>query len=362
MEKNSTQSNLTKSTHNIRWTDVWTSARASGCAFNFFIGGRGCGKTYSTLGSHLENMDYIGKLLYLRLTQAELDQVATVDECPYNQLNIDRDINVEFLPVKKSYRISDVERDSDGKILSEKRIGHARAISTFANMRGGALPGVGVIYVDEFLPTERVRKTPEIKRAGYLFAHAYETIARNREIMGLPFLPVIFTANAFALDSDILRAFGLIKVIQNMQEKGQKRYTNVDESIYVELIDNVDVSERKKNSVIYRAIKDRDFQRTALETHFEDYALTLVRKKVQINEYVPLVNLFFDKEITIYQHKSNGTLHVAQRSDTAKERYTASSIKAFSLHYKHILKPRAVERTVTFDSAETYYYIMELLG
>ena len=91
--------------------DTWTAARLSDCAFNFFIGGRGIGKTYSALKGHKEafNRGEANKIMYMRLSQVELDLCATDSDNPYKKLNAREHWGVKFesVPKSKAYDIVD---------------------------------------------------------------------------------------------------------------------------------------------------------------------------------------------------------------------------------------------------------------
>ena len=257
---------------------------------------------------------------------------------------------------KKQYEIveyTQVATNEESATSEQKNImGVGVALSSLGALRGVDFGDVTEIYFDEFIPAESVVRTPAIKTAGRLFLNAYETINRNRELLGQAPVRAIFTANAFSLDSDILATFQCIDAIQYMQRKGQKRYTDTERSVYIELCDAPEVSAAKMQTALYKAIrKDDDYLKMAVKNEFSDYVLTLLEKP-PIIEYRPIAAY---KDITIYAHKADGRLYAARRKDTVPAgcAYDESSRGIFIEQFYFIYKTALQMRLITFDSANT---------
>lgn len=345
----------TKKACNFNWLHVRRVAERVPCAFCFFIGGRGTGKTFNALKDHRD--DFVagnaGGLMYTRITQKQLDTCADPADNPYFEINLKYDTKVTFESKggkSDAYDIIDAT-DEDNPVT----IGEGRSLASFHDLRGVNFTHIKEWYFDEFIPTENVRRTPEIKRAGYLFSQAYETVNRNRELFGEPPVKVIFTANAFSLDSSILAWFGLIDVIQTMQRKGQKRYTDRERSIYIELCESNEISEAKRKTVLYRACSNnQQFIKTNIENKFDDVALYATKRDIAWIEYEPLVN--FDNQITIYRHKSTGALHIARKADkNAADCFTRDMRGRMLTKWGSVVRMGMFDRRITFDSADTYY-------
>ena len=337
--------------------NVWERAKRSQCAFNFFIGARGTGKTYGGLLHQHEDFfaQTCGKYMYMRLTLKELDTCASIEDNPYKKLNARYNWNCHFESIPKSDAYTIVDDAGDERRV----IGTARALSTFADVRGSDFSDCTHILFDEIAPSERVRKTPEIKAAGYLFSQAYETINRNRELEGQPPVIAIMLANAFRLDCDILYYYGLIPIIEGMQRNGQKRCTLPDRSIYIELCEAPDVTDMKRDTVLYKALKgNKHIENINLNNTFNDYNLTLVRK-VPLVEYVPIV---YCDGVTIYSHKTTGTLYAKTGVDTCKESYDATQRSLFAKRWRAIIKAAIIERALFADNANTVYKLQEIIN
>lgn len=342
---------------NYNWVNVWERSKRSHCAFNFFIGARGTGKTYGALLHQHE--DYTagecGKYMYMRLLQAELDICASAEDNPYKKHNRRYGWEVHFEADTKSklYKIIDDSLDEDNKIL-----GSARSLGTFGNVRGSDFDDYTHIIFDEFAPAERVRRTPELKAAGYLFSQAYETINRNRELEGRDPVIVIFLANAFRLDSDLLSYYGITQVIETMQRTGQKRCTISERSIYIELCDAPDVSNAKRDTVLYKALAgNKKIEAVNLNNTFTDYNLTLV-KRMPLNEFYPLVR--YD-DLTIYNHKSNGTMYLKVCYADCREAYAEAERGKFAKKWRAYLKSAMLERLIYTEDASALYRLQDAL-
>jgi hypothetical protein len=347
----------------LNWFDTWRRAAASGCTFCFFIGGRGIGKTFSALRSQRSEFleGNTGRVIYLRITKAELDACATESDNPYKDINIVCGTNVQFLSAGKAegYRICELVQDPEsGQIIHETQIGVGRALSSFQNLRGVSFRDCTHIYFDEFIPRKGVRRTQAIREAGDNFVEAYETINRNRELFGEPPVKCIFTANAFSLDSSVLLKFKLVKIIQMMQERGQRRYTDRERSIYIELCEAPDIAAAKSQTALYKAMSgDEKFLSLTLKNEFTDRALSMVRD-VPLNEYVPIVQY---ERITIFEHKATKRLHAAAKVDLCGQKYYDKTKQKFLRRYYTLLKVAMAENVITFDSADTYYQLESVL-
>ena len=341
----------------------WFNIRGrSDCTFQFFIGGRGIGKTYSALLSHYEawKQGNAGNICYMRLTAAEIEQCTVEISNPYKTINRDKHFSIKFHPAgKKQYVIKDHTGENESATNEDSAtneqsnvLGIGAALSSLGSLRGADFNDVTELYFDEFIPVESVQRTPVIKTAGKLFKNAYETINRNRELFGQDPVKCFFTANAFSLDSDILNAFSCVDIIQHMQKTGQRRYTDKARSIYIELCEAAEITQAKMQTALYKALKpDDEYIQMAIKNEFTDYVLTLL-KKPPIIEYKPILAY---KDITIYMHKSNGTMHAAKRRDNVPagcaydDATRGIFIEAFYFEYKTALQMRLI----TFDSPET---------
>ena len=102
-----------------------------GLPFNFVVGGRGTGKTYTALKECVERGDVF---FFLRRTQAQTDLVSKPEFSPFKKLNSDLGWNVKTAPISKN-NAAFFQADADGQMTGSP-IGYTGALSTMANIRG----------------------------------------------------------------------------------------------------------------------------------------------------------------------------------------------------------------------------------
>ena len=269
-------------------------------AFNLIIGGRGIGKTYSAI-------DYIitsGKpFIYLRNTDVQISESCTDFGNPFKTWSRD---HLRDIYIKKQGKHANIYERSGEDI--PKVLGYAAALSTAGNLRGVDLSEVEYILFDEF-----IEKAPLKFKQFDAFMNFYETVSRNRELLGRDPLRVIMLSNAQKLDNEILHTFGLIPQIESMIKTGQTDFSAG--SIYVNLPKS-SVSEAKKNTAAYIAANGSAFYKEALQNEFANDNFAGIGKK-PITEYKGICRL---DNVYIYRHKSNGSYYCcSQRCENVPE-------------------------------------------
>lgn len=230
------------------------------CPFTFIIGGRGTGKTFtSQLVCIQKNLTY----MLLRRTQAQADLIAKPEFSPVNPV-LEYLHRIPFIESATKYNgkiYSKSSLDDENKVLH----GYTGALSTFSNLRGFDGSDIDVLLFDEFIP-ERHEKA--LKNEADAFFNVYETINRNRELNGDPPLQALCLSNSNSLASPILNSLNLVKTVEKMQGKGQSEYINRDAGIAIFLLYNSPISDRKRETALYRATHGTEFSRMSLENEF----------------------------------------------------------------------------------------------
>lgn len=254
--------------------------------FNFIIGGYGIGKTYSALDRAV--LSFPGAFLYLRNTREQLQESCGTFGNPFKKWATDHDRNI-MMKMEKSHAVITEETKDDRLIL-----GYGANLSTFENLRGVSLENCAFGVFDEFIEN-RAFTFDQFKS----FVRMYETVNRNREILGNDPFKVVLLSNAQRLGNPILRGFNLIPIIENMQKSGQRSAVTNNGTVRIDLPFS-EVSDAKKETALYKATEGALFQQEALNNNFINDSFTGV-KKVNINEYAPMVCI---DGIYIYKHKS----------------------------------------------------------
>lgn len=239
------------------------------------IGPRGCGKTYSVLDYMQESSSEDSKFIYMRRDGTEIDSCSSEYGNPYKKLNQDKGYDVHPFQISK-FNGFGIARDDDMNV-----IGYGVALSTFASMRSQDFSDVDRIFFEEFIPEKHKRK---IKGEGQALLNLYETVNRNRELMGEKPVELIMCANGIDLANPILLELGATSLIGKMLMNGQRRLTIPEKALYIELIPRTKVSELKEDTVLYR-LASNEFALDALDTKFRGADIDFVRKNVNLRSY-----------------------------------------------------------------------------
>lgn len=281
-----------------------------GLPFNFVVGGRGTGKTYTALKTVKE--DDI-KFFFMRRTQAQADLINKPEFSPFKALNSDEGWNVTTRAISKYnaafYNISDEQPEGTP-------IGFTGALSTMSNVRGFDAQEVKLLIYDEFIPERHERP---IKNEGSALLNAYETINRNRELKGNPPLQLICLANANDLSNPIFLELGLVKKAEQMKRKGQEFSIDRKRGIGIFMLSESPISSRKRNTALYKLTKGSEFEKMSIENDFaqRDYTNVVIRPLI---EYKPVVSV---GELCIYSHKNSGKLYVSTHKTGTPPAYTS---------------------------------------
>lgn len=331
-----------------------------GLTFNYFLGPRGTGKTYTAFK---ELRALHNPFIYMRRIQTQLDECASEFGNPFKAIN--RDFHTVILPkaiTKNSYGFYSTSIGENAKGEPKIEYGEEEctgiALSTFANLRGFDGCGYNWMFFDEIVPEPHQSRIKEEEKA---FLNAYETINRNRELEGRQPLRVILSGNTDRLDAALINVFGMIPTVERMIRNDQEVYINRERSIGIFLLNHSPIADAKKNTALYKAIsEDSDYYRMAIKNQFVDYAESTDIGSRPLNEYrcIAVVG-----QIAIYEHKSNDTYYVCkfisgdptmysgQRDDVARFRHDFSRVQlAF------------MRRDVTFDSYDTKFRFKTIYG
>ena len=273
---------------------------------SIFIGGRGIGKTYSSIAYLIEK----GKpFIYLRNTAVEIDECASTLGNPFTAYNNDHGTNYKMIAEKKHYLIVEAKPDPEDPDKEVYRtIGYAGALSVFENMRGVDFSEVEYVFMDEFITI----KTLTFNQYS-AFIKMYETVARNRELQGRDPLICILCSNSQDLYNPILQGFGFVNIIENMMRIGQVAASGQD--YYINLCKDQEVSNAKRNTALYRLTAGTKEFNESIENSFSNNDFSNVGSR-DLKEYRPICE--YD-DMFIYLHKSMNNIYITWRSATCKK-------------------------------------------
>lgn len=284
-----------------------------GLPFNFIVGGRATGKTYTSL----ETVKADGvKFIYMRRTQSQADMINKPEFSPFKSLNEDHgwDVGSASLSKYNAGFYETEETEDGGRACIGSPIGYTCALSTISNMRGFDASDVRVLIYDEFIPEKHERP---IKNEGAAFLNAYETINRNRELQGKPPLQVLCLANANDLANPIFMELKLVRKAEQMRRKGQEVSIDKERGVGLFILDKSPISSRKQETALYKLAEGSEFNRMSLQNDFANEELSTIKSR-PLSEYKPIVTV---GEITIYKHKATREYYVSTHKTGSPPEY-----------------------------------------
>lgn len=321
----------------MEWYNL-SRARSNFRAFNVIIGGRGIGKTYSALDFLISEEQ---PFIYMRNTDVQLKESASEFGNPFKKWSTDHGRDVKL--VKEGMHAAIIE--------GEKRLGHGVALSTFENMRGVDLSDVRYVLFDEFIEKRKLAFDQF-----NTFTNFYETVNRNRELLGEPPLMVFMLSNAQKLGNPILAGLGLIPVIENMLIKGSSEYKAGN--FFIDLPESA-VSEAKRNTALYGLTKDTFFYKEALDNKFAYDSFRGIYNR-KLREYYPVVGI---DDLYIYKHKSTGRYYICYSQSNTCKTFTSKDNKAlFMRFYGIILRDAEASDRVEYSDFTAKMKLQEILG
>lgn len=306
--------------------------------FIFCVGGRGTGKTYGALKYVLENNV---QFLYMRRTQAQADLINRAEFSPFKSVSADTGVIVTSASVTKYnaafYR---AEMEDDKIVPVGAPIGYTLALSTVSNLRGFDMSDCTLLIYDEFIPERHERS---LKNEADALFNSYETINRNRELKGGDPLKVLCLANANDIANPVFESLGVIDKVYAMQKSNQALTVNTDRGYAIVLLDSSPISGRKKNTALYKLTAGSNFASMALNN---SYNIQFEKQSVNLLEYAPMVTV---DGITLYRHKSNGTIYATYHKSGGTQEMDA---RLYRKQYAHYIDDMDARGLVTYENLE----------
>ena len=292
-----------------------------GYPFNFLVGGRGTGKTYTTLKVAREDERLF---MLMRRTQSQADLISKPEFSVFKPLNEDLRWNVM---VKSISKYNSMFYTEDGETIHP--VGYTCALSTISNMRGFDASDIQLLIYDEFIPEKHERL---LKNEADALFNAYETMNRNREIKGVAPIQMVCLANANDITNPVFESLKLIRIADRMQKGNTDRWTDDRRGIQLIMLHRSPISRKKANTALYNLTEGTDFASMAIDNDFN-----VNRQHVRprpLSEYVPVCSI---GELCIYRHKSENRIYATTHlSGVFNRKYSLS--ESDRLHYQRIYR------------------------
>ena len=293
-----------------------------GYPFNFLVGGRGTGKTYTTLKVAKEDSRMF---MLMRRTQSQADLISKPEFSVFKPLNEDLGWNVMVKSVSK-YNSMFYEPCGDAE-KTPHPIGYTCALSTLSNMRGFDASDIQLLIYDEFIPEKHERL---LKNEADAIFNAYETMNRNRELKGIEPIQMVCLANANDITNPVFESLKLIRIADKMQKGNTDRWTDDSRGIQLIMLHRSPISRRKSSTVLYNLTEGTEFSNMSIDNDFN-----VDRQHVRprpLSEYTPVCSI---GELCIYRHKAESRLYASTHlSGVFNRNYSLTDTDR--LHYQRL--------------------------
>lgn len=316
----------------------------SGYPFIIVINGRGTGKTFNSLWEVLSRKI---KFVYMRRTKTQVEEISTPGRDPFSDINKKKNTSyIQKAVTKNTVGIFDGEI-VDGEIRpTGKCLGYICALSTFSTMRGLVDTDIDMLIFDEFIPEWNERP---LREEYYTFLNAVETLSRNRELEGKPALQSVLLSNSNTYVNPILVGMKIVNKVKSMQENHIEMLEIKDRGILVIRPFSSPISEKKRDTALYKMAKNSDFIHMSIENRFSDFSRMRI-KSMPIKEYTIIAAI---GELGVYRHKSRLELYISTLNGGTNNIYGVSDVERqrFSHDFREISR-LYLDGAIIFESQE----------
>lgn len=325
-----------------------------GRTFNFIIGGRGVGKTFSTIWECLMDGE---KFIYMRRTQSEVELISSngddVSLSPFAKINKKKGTTMEMNRVNKNVWAVDT-----GDEENKQNVGIVLSLSTVASIRGFDADDYDALIFDEFIPEKHVKKIGKGEAEGEAFLNAYETLNRDREFQGRKPLRCYLLSNSNNINHPLLSMLGVVNVLERMRNRGQHFVDLPNFDMTITLYDDADFREEKAKTALYKLTRGTKFFDMSIDNDFAYNDFTGIESK-NLKEYKPLCAIH---GLYIYVHKSSGDYYVsAHRHNVETFGDGENEVHRFYMQYGRKLYGAYVMGALFFENYQVKEKILEMI-
>lgn len=325
----------------INWDFLYSRCKA----FCMVVGARGTGKTYGLLKYVIDNNI---KFIYMRRLKTQLDECASMEGNPFKSVNRGNDREIYPKNSKNSVLFLQQPDEQDAPAIIR---GYGVALSTFATLRGVDFSDVDCIIFDQAVPMAGEKS---IRQEFVAFLNMYETVNRNRELMGGAPVKCFLLGNANRLANPYFTGWAFMGTALNMIRGKQSFWESPDKTrIMVMLVDSP-ISQRKKETALYKN-SSAGFDRMAIGNSFMTDPTKIISRPLKQYNHVCSVG-----EIGIYKHKSRPEIYVSKKTQK-QNYYNPYGVELDLWRQKYyLLKQLYYTQMITFESYDTELIFREL--
>ena len=298
------------------------------------VGARGTGKTYGVMKELIKRKQ---PFIYLRRLKTQIDNCGKVTGNPFKRLNLDNDWNI--LPYSVGGNIEFRHNDRNGDIVAV-----GVALSTVATVRGIDFSDFNYIVFDEAIAM--IGEKP-IKNEFEAFLNFYETVNRNREIIGEKPVQAVLLGNANKLSNPYFTGWHFMKTSLKMLRGKQMVYQTPDATRIMIMLQDSPISKKKAETAAYQNGSD-GFIAMAIDNAFRTDETKI--KSEPLKEYNHIVSI---GEIGIYRHKSERRYYVSSKVQTPYYDDFGISLKMFRQDFIMLRVNYLIAKNVLFEDYES---------
>lgn len=355
--------------------------------FQFFIGGRGTGKTYSALRFLMAmcldmDIEHEAKVyheiveecgyriphgemfMWVRRTDKEYKMLLSNNRLgdggnPFSELNEKYGVNFGIHAINPNLAgVYRREKNGGKDVPYGQPVGFCCAMSSIAGIRGMSFHVVKRVVYDEFIPERHVKR---MRAEGEAVLNAIETIGRNRELEGEPPLLLYFLSNSNDIYNPLMADLGLVNRVERMLNQGKKDVYMSDRKCVIHLLDPAESFKTAKlQTSLYQFARGTAFSEMAIDNSFvyNDFSNTGYRN---VKGLKPLCRC---EEITIFVEKSGQYMYASYCSAKVSRYKTDNKVDrvAWQRRYRKVCREYMEHGKFyyeTYDVKERVLDIME---
>lgn len=325
--------------------------------FQIFIGGYGCGKSYSGLRGAVERNIFF---TYMRRTKEAFDSCCDGRSGdmgnPFKPLNDDYVWNIGM--VRENQKMAGIYHRiwDDDKLIPEGRpIGNSVYLGGLAKVRGAGMEETQLIFYDEFI---KEAHEPKMRGEFKALMRGYETINRNKEMRGEPPTRLWLVSNAEDIYNPIMVGLGIVSDCEKMARKSQEHKYYPERGLAIHLLkSSPEFLKRKSETAIMKLMAGTQYADVGLNNQFANNDFSLVGYK-RLHGYHPVAALDF---AYIYKKKGENKWYISY-AEAQCIRYT-SKVQQDELLFRRTvgfgLKDHYVKGQIEFESYELKEFFLE---
>ncbi len=335
------------------------------CWIYLIVGGRGTGKTYSTLKHVYENkIDFV----FLKRAMEDVDTLASgygkagakhtdlidFDLNPFSALNRDLGCKVTAAGIRKGIA-GFWEQDGEGQI-SGAPLGYIFALNGVTKYKGFDLASSKkeqYIIFDEFIPNVYDKVS---RNEGLQLLDFYKTVSRDRVQRGLDEIKLICLSNATDIANPIFDTLEIMDQVAEMQVKEQEILYIKERGIFIRKLKTSEeyLAEEEKTG-IYKAMEGTAWHSMSYGNDFAYNDFSNV-DKLQLKYYTPVCSFLYKRDI-FYLYRKEGRYYMTYSKHNSPKIYNLNRDNEVKKCYNDIiwdLQELNIEDKVRYESYTMY--------